>query len=202
MKWHLALVVALPVVALESVTAAGAGWIFRPSYYSHEPSGGERVAQYAPVEPPQVRVDPSYQQSAYRHNRISIRGADGSADRLHVVETWGAGEFIRPYGEWQRPFRAGATPYGPWGNPQGPWTSPFESWGNPYGLGQLPYYSPGPWYGGRHPGLDTPFYGTPQGGPRGTPRGGHGGGGHGNPPGHAQPYGQWNSHGSGGGHSG
>ena len=61
-----------------------------------------------------------------------------SFDYMHTVETWGQGEFIRPYGEWLYPYRAGATPYGPWGNPQGPWTTPFGSWVNPYGLGRLP----------------------------------------------------------------
>ena len=184
MRRHLAFVVTLPVVALQSVTAVEAGWIFRPSYYSHEPSSGGRVAQYAAIEPPQVRVDPTYRQSAYRHNRLSIRGPGGTADRLHIVETWGEGEYIRPYGEWQRPFRAGATPYGPWGNPQGPWTSPFGSWVNPYGLGQLPYYSWGPGYPSPYQGFGGPSYGGPRGGPRGGPGGGRGENRHGNPHGH------------------
>lgn len=89
-----------------------------------------------------VAVDPTYMQSGYRHYRSSIR-VGGSADHVHVVQTWGLGELIRPYGEWLYPFRAGATPFGPWGNPQGPWTTPFGSWINPYGLGQLP--NP-PWF--------------------------------------------------------
>jgi hypothetical protein len=62
------------------------------------------------------------------------------------VQTWGQGTAIRPYGEWEYPYRAGATPYGPWGNPQGPWTLPFDSWQNPYGLNRGPYY--GPWRSG------------------------------------------------------
>lgn len=126
-------------------------WIFQPSYFSHDP-GGQRVAQYAPPQPAIFRGDPNYLQSGYRHNRISIRVGDTS-DNLHIVETWGAGETIRPYGEWLRPFREGATPYGPWGNPQGPWTTPFGAWANPYGLGRLP--NP-PWWG--YPGYASPLF--------------------------------------------
>jgi hypothetical protein len=139
LRRHLALAVAL---AAGGLVAAGstqaASWIFRPSSYTHDPVTGDRVTQYARPKPAFVRVDPTYEQSAYRHNRSAIRG-DGSADRLHIVETWGEGESIRPYGEWLRPYREGATPYGPWGNPNGPWTLPFDSWHNPYGLGRLPY---------------------------------------------------------------
>lgn len=125
-----------------------ASWIFRPSHFSHDPNSGQRVAQYAEKERAYAPHDPTYVKSGFRHRRITTRSLDGSVDRLHLVETWGQGERIRPYGEWQRPFRAGATPYGPWGNPGGPWTMPFDSWQNPYGLGQLPYGYPypGPWY--------------------------------------------------------
>jgi len=122
--------------------AGAASWVFRQSSFSHDPRSGHRVAQFAPVPTPLVAVDPTYMQSGYRHYRSSIRVAN-SADHLHVVQTWGLGELIRPYGEWLYPFRAGATPFGPWGNPQGPWTLPFGSWVNPYGLGRLP--SP-PWF--------------------------------------------------------
>ena len=123
-----------------------ASWIFRPSHFSHDPNSGERVAQYAEKERAYAPHDPTYVKSGFRHRRLMTRSLDGSVDRLHLVETWGQGDRIRPYGEWQRPFRAGATPYGPWGNPGGPWTMPFDSWQNPYGLGQLPYGYPGPGY--------------------------------------------------------
>jgi hypothetical protein len=119
-------------------------WQFRPSYYSHDPNSGERVAQYQPLPNVYRPEDPTYMVSGYRHNQTIMRGADGSADWMHVVETWG--NPVRPYGEWEFPYRAGATPYGPWGNPQGPWTMPFDSWVNPYGLGQLPNPPWGPYY--------------------------------------------------------
>ncbi len=168
---------------MSATAAAGQGeWAFRPSYYSHDPANGERVSQYSPGEKAYAEID-NFRRSGYRQQRIRIQSPGGSADNIHLVETWGEGEFIRPYGEWLRPFREGATPYGPWGNPQGPWTMPFESWVNPYGLGNLPtppwvqwqsystpYPSPSPY----------PVYGpTPFGGSMGGYGGGYGGPGYG-----------------------
>jgi hypothetical protein len=119
-------------------------WVFRPSRYTHDPSTGDRVAQYAEPPAAPVRDDPTYEQSAYRHTRSNFQ-IGGTYDNLHIVETWGRGESIRPYGEWEFPYREGATPYGPWGNPSGPWTTPFGSWVNPYGLGKLPTPPWSPW---------------------------------------------------------
>jgi hypothetical protein len=116
---------------LWTATAAAGSWIFQPSSFTHDSSSGERVVQYAPKKPPIVRTDPTYRQSAYRHHRSTIR-VGGSADRLHTVETWGAGASLRPYGEWQRPFREGATLYGPWG-PYGLGRSLAPRWGYPPG---------------------------------------------------------------------
>ncbi len=195
MRWHLASLIAAAAIAHAATAGAAAdpsavpclaatdsqpSWIFRPSRYSHDPATGGRVSQYAPKAPAYAPVDASYAQSGYRHIRSSLRGADGSADRMHVIQTWGAGENIRPYGEWQRPYRAGATPYGPWGNPQGPWTLPFESWQNPYGLGQLPHppwphwpsypSQPVPYAGGSSP-LQQPLQQPPLGVPHDSDHG-------------------------------
>jgi hypothetical protein len=146
----------LPLLLLLTslASSAGASWAFAPSYFSHDPASGERVVQYSPGVAPPAPYAPDYQQSGYRHKQTVLRKADGSIDRRHVVETWGGGEYIRPYEEWERPFREGATPFGPWGNPQGPWTTPFGSWVNPYGLGQLP--SP-PWPHWPRPIVPTPL---------------------------------------------
>jgi hypothetical protein len=116
----------------------GSSWIFLPSYYSHDPETGERVTQYAPLPKVYRTVDPTYRESGFHYTEQFLRGTGSSFDALHLVQTWGQGDQIRPYGEWLFPYRAGATPYGPWGNPQGPWTLPFDSWQNPYGLGRLP----------------------------------------------------------------
>lgn len=148
MKRHL-VISAATIAVLAAVGPAKAAWIFHPSRYSHDPATGQRVVQFAPAEPSLAKVDPTYQLSVYRHNRSSLR-IGNSADHLHVVETWGQGDSIRPYGEWLYPFREGATPFGPWGNPQGPWTDPFGAWVNPYGLGRLPH-PPWPHYGNPYP---------------------------------------------------
>lgn len=144
MRQHLFAVVLLSVLA--GNVGAGGSWIFQPSTYSHDSQTGERVTQYAAEPPVYGPSDPTYEQSAYIHKRTALWGVDGSVERRHYVETWGEGEAIRPYGEWEYPFRAGATPFGPWGNPSGPWTTPFGSWGNPYGLGKLPTPPWYPWY--------------------------------------------------------
>jgi hypothetical protein len=150
MRRRLALAIALAAATPTLAAAADASWVFRPSEFSHDRATERRVVQFAAKVPAYAPNDPTYHESGYRHNRSVLRGPGGSADRLHIVQTWGAGEAIRPYGEWLFPYRAGATPYGPWGNPGGPWTMPFGSWQNPYGLGRLPhppwphwpYYSP------------------------------------------------------------
>ena len=182
MRQHLFAVVLLSALA----NSAWAGsWMFEPSTYSHDPQTGERVEQYVAKPPVYGPSDPTYEQSAYIHKRTALRGVGGSVERRHYVETWGAGDAIRPYGEWQRPFRAGATPYGPWGNANGPWTTPFDSWNNPYGLGKLPTPPWSPWSplypgagypgdgypGGNYPGGGYPPHG---GGPIAVPYGGQG----------------------------
>jgi len=120
------------LLGLGLATAARADWIFESSFYSHDPATGQRTTQYAPPAPSYARFDENYLQSGFRCSESTV-GSGNNADHLHIVETWGAGDRIRPYGEWLYPYRAGATPYGPWGNPQGPWTLPFDSRGNPYG---------------------------------------------------------------------
>jgi hypothetical protein len=147
MRLHHAILFVLSSFVGAAAQASDASWIFHPGYYTHSPVTGQRVAQYEPERPSIVPIDPTYQESGYRHQLIQ-----NGTDWLNLVQTWGAGTSIRPYGEWEYPYRAGATPFGPWGNPQGPWTLPFDSWQNPYGLNRLPYgygpMSPGQGLGG------------------------------------------------------
>ena len=134
MRLHHAIFLVLSSFAVARAEASDVSWVFLPGYYTHSPLTGQRVAQYEPERPSCVPIDPTYQESGYRHQ--TIHAGD---EWLNLVQTWGAGTAIRPYGESLYPYRPGATPYGPWGNPQGPWTLPYNSWQNPYAQGRLPY---------------------------------------------------------------
>jgi hypothetical protein len=156
----LAALAAALLIASPSAAQTGSSWLFEPSTYSHDPQTGQRVNQFAQPAPAYVRFSENYLQSGYRHNTISIQAGDGS-DHLHVVETWGAGDAIRPYGEWLRPFRPGATPYGVGGYPQGQGFSPNQGggWNNPSGFGSP---APNPWGAQSGAGVPTaPWGGAP-----------------------------------------
>jgi len=88
-----------------------------PSSYTHQPSYGQRVDQYAPPVQPVVQRDPSFQRSGYRHYRSTLQGGN-SADNIHIVEQWGAP--VVPYEQWRFPFRPYGSPYDAWG-PQAPY---------------------------------------------------------------------------------
>ncbi|HPP54181.1 MAG TPA: hypothetical protein PK777_14615, partial [Thermoguttaceae bacterium] len=82
-----------------SAAQAQPSWMFQPARFSHAPGTDQRLVQYQAPPPAVVPGDPTYQESGYRHKRSGI-SVGGSFDYRHVVETWGAGESIRPYGEW------------------------------------------------------------------------------------------------------
>ncbi len=185
MRRHLVLVVAL--AALARVAHAGeTSWIFRPAAFTHDGQTGERIAQFAESAPAYVRDDPTYQESGYVHSRWTRLYGD-SADHMHVVQTWGQGDSIRPYGEWLYPYRPGAVPDMPWGYPDGyqggypgpypgvPGAMPYGPWANPYGPN--PYGGPVQPYGTMGPSGAVPQApvappaATP---PAGSPRSGDG----------------------------
>lgn len=116
-------------VALLASAAAAADWLAAPSTYTHDPRTAERVTQYSPIGP--VYWYPSRIQSGYRHIRSTIRAGD-SADYLHIVEQWGD-QPVRPYGEWQFPYRPYSVPYDQWGPPP-PMYAPY-----PYPYPNLSY---------------------------------------------------------------
>lgn len=127
---NLQLLLAAGLVALGfSASAVGADWLTAPSYYTHEPIKGERVAQYSPIGPFYYLQRADFSRSGYRHYRSTIQ-AGGSADNLHIVEEWGRP--VVPYEQWRFPFR----PYG----------SPYDAWGPPYGGLNNNFIVPG--YGG------------------------------------------------------
>ncbi len=95
---------------------AGADWLTAPSYYTHDWSTGERVSQYCQIGPYYYLCRPDYLKSGYRQYRSTI-DLGNSSDNMHIVEQWGAP--VRPYEEWQYPFRPFSVPYGAWGPPYG-----------------------------------------------------------------------------------
>ena len=82
--------------------------LFDRSHFTHAPRTDLRVVQYMP-EQPAYRTEGYYERSAMRYNQSTI-GHGRNADRMNIVETWGRGAEIRPYGEWERPYRRGAQP--------------------------------------------------------------------------------------------
>jgi hypothetical protein len=160
-------------------TAEADSWIFRPSYYTHDLETGQRVAQFAPAVTPYVAIDPTYQRSGYIHSESTLQVGD-SADHTHIVETWGQGAAIRPYGEWLYPYRPGATPYNPGWGPGGAWTQ-SGAVANPYGANPAPYaqpnlglYGPAAPYAPQSPGLSPPPNPAPPAPPSPAPAGGAG----------------------------
>ena len=162
MKRHLACIAVLAALTTSGVKGEESSWIFRPSYFSHTPETGQRVVQYQPEEPVIVRCDPTYQESGFSYSHSSVQVGQNE-DHLHIVQTWGRGDAIRPYGEWEYPYRAGATPYGPWTNSQGAWGYPQGPWGlrpnpwqNPYGPGPSPRTPWASWGGQQASGFMAP----------------------------------------------
>ncbi len=101
-----------------SPVVIGGEWVASRSTYSHHPQTGQRIGQYSPIGPVIATPDPHVAQNGYRHiqNVIRPRSGGDSADYLHVVEQWGPVP-VRPYGEWQFPYRPYSVPYPWWGPP-------------------------------------------------------------------------------------
>jgi hypothetical protein len=110
--------VTLVITAVAAQCAIAGDWVAARSTYSHHPQTGQRVAQYAPVGPVYAAPDPYVAQNGYRHiqNIITSPSAGRATDYLHVVEQWGPIP-VRPYGEWEFPYRPYSVPYWLWGPP-------------------------------------------------------------------------------------
>lgn len=168
-----AIIASIAVLLLITSTASGGDWLTLPSTYTHNPSTGERVSQYAQVEAPPV-VDQSRRVNSGFSNYRSTIQVGQSADNYHRVDQWGPP--VVPYGEWRFPNR--------------PYSAPYERWGAPYAglgfqfgfippIGVPPYPGPGMPPGAGVPGGGWPGAGIPGGGlpGAGMPGGGWPGGG-------------------------
>ena len=154
--------------------ASAADWITAPSYYTHDWSSGDRVAQYSPIGPFCYFYRADYVKSGYQQYRSTL-DLGNSSDNMHIVEEWGRP--VRPYDEWRFPLRPYSAPYAAWGPPYGGLGNGGGAY--PYGgfPGQYPYggaggfgYGPGggfpgsfqpptnfaqPWLDGHYPRYDT-----------------------------------------------
>ena len=123
--------------------------------FAHDRAAGRPIL---PGVPAFTWTDDTYQESVFRYNMVTV-GAGSNADHLNIVQTWGQGQFMRPYGEWEYPFRPGATPYSPWPVPF--FNSGLNSFGQ-NGYGQNGYgqnaYGPNP-YGQNFSGQNPIGYG-------------------------------------------
>ena len=160
------------ILALLANVAAAADWLAAPSYYTHDPSTGERVNQYAEIGPYYYYHRPDFQRSGYRQFRSTIQ-AGNSADNMHIVEEYG--NPVRPYEEWRFPYRPYSVPYSQWGPPFG-------------GLGGAGGYGYGGGGYGGFPGGGFPGGGFPPNGPIGPFPGGGFGAGWGQQQNYAQPW--------------
>ena len=168
MRSRILLCIAATVVV--PLGAKAADWATSPSYYTHDWSNGQRVAQYAAIGPFYYFQRPDYLKSGYRQYRSTI-DLGNSSDNMHVVEQWGAQ--VVPYEQWRFPYR--------------PYSAPYQAWGPPYGglgggTGGYPYSGGAGGLGGFGGGANIyggffPGYGGGFGG-----YGGYGGGGFGGVP--------------------
>src|SRR5262245_21700197 len=139
--------------------AIAADWLTAPSYYTHDHSTGERVAQYSPIGPFYYYLRPDYLKSGYRQYRSTI-DLGNSSDNMHIVEEWGRP--VRPYEEWQFPFRPYSVPYQEWGPPFGGLGGgngfyPYSGGGFGGFGGMYPYSGGGGGFGGSGPGFPGGF---------------------------------------------
>ena len=133
------LIFLLPGMSL--VPVAASDWLTLPSTFTHDPSTGGRVSQFAQVQAPAAPTVSNFRTSGYTHTRSTLNYGQ-SADNYHRVEQWG--DPVRPYGEWRFPYRPYSTPYQNWGAPLA---------GLNLGYGTHPGYGPRGHGGGYQPGM-------------------------------------------------
>ena len=154
---------------------AQSSWVFQPGPFTHDPTTGARVGQYARIAPIEPLPDVRNVTSGYRRTQTRLRGTDGSADSYLQVQSWGNGrggldaEWERFHNAWQDSYLTGtyresepAYPYGhravPHGygrhpNYGGPGGGGWPPSATPYPQQQRPYYRSGPNYGGHRSGF-------------------------------------------------
>ena len=87
MKQFLPSLVVLAVMACSSVSLAES-WIFKSSYYSHDPVTEVRIGRQYSTGPVFTRPQGEYVKTGYRNIRSIITTKGQTYDNLNVWESW------------------------------------------------------------------------------------------------------------------
>jgi hypothetical protein len=88
MKPHLLTLAALAAIGTTPQLASAESWLFRPSYYSHDPTTSVRIGRQYSVGPVFTRPTGGYVSGGWRwqNNRITIGGQ--IYDNYNYFESW------------------------------------------------------------------------------------------------------------------
>ena len=114
----------LVALAAGPIGTAAADWVTAPSFHTHDPATGMRVVQAAARQPAIASLASQAPRATYRHYESTL-SVGGVRDRIHVVDQ--SGPSVRPYGEWQHPYRPYSVPYAQWGFTPFAGTTPWTS---------------------------------------------------------------------------
>jgi hypothetical protein len=89
MKPHLLTLVALAAIGAVPQLASADSWLFRPSYYSHDPTTNVRIGRQYSVGPVFTRPMGGYVSGGWRwqHGQIVVGGQ--MYDNYNYIESWG-----------------------------------------------------------------------------------------------------------------
>jgi hypothetical protein len=85
----LAVLAAASFFAIPSAALAGDNWVFKRSYYSHDPVTEVRIGRQFSTGPVFTRPQGQYVKSGYRYERSStIIPGTNTFDTMNVFESW------------------------------------------------------------------------------------------------------------------
>lgn len=89
MKSHLAALVFAVAVIASPLSALAESWIFRPSYYSHDPVTNVRIGRQYSAGPVFTRPTGGYISGGWRWQNASIIIGGQMFDNYNYFESWG-----------------------------------------------------------------------------------------------------------------
>jgi hypothetical protein len=88
MKSHLLKLVALTAIWAVPQLASAGSWIFRPSYYSHEPTTNVRIGRQYSKGPVFTRPEGSYVRGGWRWQNAPLIVGGQIYDNYNYYESW------------------------------------------------------------------------------------------------------------------